>query len=252
MRVSSYGIAVLFALAGCGGGSSVTLEQLPAAYAGALCDQNFKCASAADIMGRTKQDCLDTNTGILQLIVPAMRDSVSKGRSTYDAEKAGACITALRNLSCDDWVKGTVEPPACEGVTAPKVAIGGACGGDGDCVGGYCDGADTTTTPPTDGTCKATVAIGAACTATDTCADDGVCDATTKTCKAVVKKEGGQPCTSDTECSNTCNMDTMKCSGYAGCAVGGVTPRDTLRSLLILLTLAAVVGLARRRRSPQR
>jgi hypothetical protein len=257
MKAGVFGVAAgLMALVGCGGGgggswSSVSLDQLPDVYSKVLCDQNFKCASAADIMGRTKQTCLDDNKALIQFAVSEIRESNTKNRSSYDPAAAGACLTALNSQSCDDWVKGTIEPPACATVTAPKVAVGGACAGDGDCVGGYCDGADTTAMPPKDGTCKATVAIGAACTFADTCADDGVCNSTTMMCTAVVKKAGGEACTgeSDTSCSNSCNPDTLKCSGYAGCAVAGVTPQGTLLSLM---ALAFVIGLARRRRLPQR
>jgi hypothetical protein len=241
------GLTVL--VVGCGGGgggySSVSLDQLPDAYSKVLCDQNFKCASTADIMGRTKQDCIDTNKGIIQLVVPSIRDSVTKGRSTYDAAASGACLTAMQNQSCDDWVKGTVEPAACANVTMPKVALDGACGGDGDCIGGYCDGADSSTNPPKDGTCKATIAHGGQCTVADTCEDDkDYCDGTTMTCTA--KKAGGTACTDDNECSNSCNPDTNKCSGYAGCNVGGVTPSSTLLSLV---GLGLAIGAARRRRN---
>jgi MYXO-CTERM domain-containing protein len=240
------------AMVGCGGGSggytSVSLDQLPQVYSKVLCDQNFKCASAADIMfmDHTKEDCLNTNQGIFQLVVPEIRGSVNKGRSTYDATKAGSCFTALQNQSCDDWVKGTVDPPVCDEVITPKVALGGACGQDGDCIGGYCDGADTTADPPKDGVCKATIPHGGTCTAADTCADDDVCDTGTMTC--VSKKAGGEPCTSDSECSNSCNTDTMKCSGYAGCSVAPVTTAGTLGSLLALALVVGAAGRRRRRR----
>jgi hypothetical protein len=254
MKAGVYGVAVgMMVLVGCGGGSSgswstVSLDMLPDVYSKVLCDQNFKCASAADIMGRTKQKCLDDNKALITVAVSSIRDSTTKGRSTYDPAAAGACLTAMNSQSCEDWVKGTIEPPSCANVTKPKVALGGACGGDGDCVGGYCDGADSSTTPPTDGMCKPTVPHGGQCTFADTCADNDVCDDTTKTCTTPVKKAGGEPCTgeNDTSCSNSCNPDTMKCSGYAGCNVGGVTTGGTLLSLLALGL--AIAGVRRKRR----
>jgi hypothetical protein len=236
---------------GCGGGGSygsVTLDQLPDVYSRVLCDQNFKCASAADIMMRTKQKCLDDNKAVIQAVVSQVRESNTKGRSTYDPVAAGACMTAMGNQSCEDWVDGTKELPACTGVTTPKVALGGACAGDGDCVGGYCDGVDSSTNPPTDGMCKATVPHGGKCTFSDTCADNDVCDGTTMTCTTVPKKPGGAACTgeNDSSCSHSCNKDTLKCSGYAGCNVGGVTPASTLLSLVGLGLIAGVVRRKRR------
>jgi hypothetical protein len=233
---------------GCGGSSSsssVSLDQLPDAYSQAICDQNFKCASAADIMGRTKQDCLDTNKGIFQFVLPQLRASVTKGREAYDAAKMGECIAAVRALSCDQWVAGNAEPASCNEAIAPKVALGGACGGSGDCIGGFCDGADSSTNPPKDGVCTATVATGGACTSSEECGDKEYCDSTAQTCTA--KKVGGTACTSDDQCTNSCNTDTNKCSGYAGCAVGGpITAGGTLASVALL---GVIVAFARRRRA---
>jgi MYXO-CTERM domain-containing protein len=241
------GLVIGLVAAGCGGGSGssggpVSLDQFPAAYAQAICDQNFKCASADDIMGRTKQDCLDTNLSGLQFLSPQLRASVQKGRLGYDAAQMGTCIASLRGMSCADWTSGLVEPAGCKDAFVPKVAVGGACTQDGECIGGTCDGADTSKMPPTDGMCVAEtkIAHGAACGIADTCVDGDYCDGTCKTHKA-----GGEPCTSSDECGYSCNETTMKCSGYAGCAVGETTAGGAAAALMGLGLLAMV---ARRRR----
>jgi hypothetical protein len=125
----------------------------------------------------------------------------------------------------------------------PKVAVGGACQSDGECIGGTCDGADSFADPPVDGMCKAQtmVAHGAACALEDACPAGDYCDGT---CKS--EKTGGSACTSDEECGYSCNPTTMKCSTYAGCSVAPVTPASTLLSLV---GLALVIGAARRKRS---
>jgi hypothetical protein len=60
MMKTAVAMVVLVAMtSGCGGGGSssgvpsqVQVSQLPALWSETVCDQNFKCASTADIMGR--------------------------------------------------------------------------------------------------------------------------------------------------------------------------------------------------------
>jgi hypothetical protein len=245
MRRSALSEVVLIgvvALAGCSGGSAVTLEQFPDAYAKAVCDQNFKCSTAEDIGDNTKQDCLD-ELSAFSLALPELRKSQQKGRSSYDADKAGACISGLSALTCEEWRTGLAQPAGCAEIFVPKVAVGGACLSDSECIGGTCDGADSFAEPPVDGACKAEVIVahGAACAIGDTCPDGDYCDGT---CKA--QKAGGEACQSDDECGYSCNPTTMKCSTYAGCNVAPVTAASTLLSLL---GLSLAIGLARRKRA---
>jgi MYXO-CTERM domain-containing protein len=218
----------------------VSLDQFPAAYAKVICDQNFKCASTEDIAGRTKQDCLNTNSSTITFILPELRASQAKGRFVYDGAKMGTCIAGLGALSCADWVTGLADPPGCTDAFVPKVAVGGACQQDAECIGGTCAGADTTVMPPVDGACKARIAHGAACAIEDTCVDGDYCDGTCTSHKA-----GGAACTSSDQCGYACNDTTMKCSGYAGCAVAPVTAGGTV---VALVGLGLLLFTARRRR----
>lgn len=243
MRLSALsGVMVLGVIAGCGGGSSVTLDQLPAAYSKAVCDQNFKCSLAEDIGEKTKQDCLDEMSSGLTFLLPTLRDSVQKGRSTYDAAQAGTCISSISALSCEQWRTGLAEPAGCKDLFVPKVAVGGTCGGDSECIGGTCEGEDILSDPPTDGVCQAEVLVahGAACAIGDTCPDGDYCDGT---CKA--KKAGGEACQTSDECGYSCNDTTKKCSTYNGCNVAPVTAASTLLSLA---AMSLAIALARRKR----
>jgi hypothetical protein len=249
---AAFGIVIGLA-AGCGGGSSggLGLNSLPAARGQAVCAQNYKCNSAADLMNEkdsmdkplTQQQCVMNIQTAWSLTISSISDGQTKGRLTYDPAVAQACITAIKAMSCDDWNNGLKQPPECMQAFVAKVAVGGKCGSDFDCIGGTCDGADASTTPPTDGTCKAKIASGAACTFNDTCADGTYCGSA-NTC--VAQKAGGAACVGDNECgSGNCNETTSQCSGFVSCNAGPTTPRSTLVSIV---GLALVLGAVRRRR----
>jgi hypothetical protein len=248
MRTGAALLAVSIGLsAGCGGGAggggggaggagAVSLAQLPMLMAQTICDQNFKCASATDIMGRLESDCVNTNLTSWQFVVGSIGDGQTAGRLTYNPAMMGTCLAKLAAESCADWTSGLDRPAECTAAVAGKVAVGGACDSDFECIGGHCDGADDSSTPPTDGACVANLAHGAACTVNDTCVTTDYCEDSTMTCAA--KEPGGAACVSDDECTNSCDTTNL-CSGYAGCAVAPVTRRGTLLSALALALAAA-------------
>jgi hypothetical protein len=237
-----------------GGGGGVPVEQFPQKYAEAICGQNFKCCDASELAGKTMSGCVSSNQSGLTLFVSIINDSVAKGRSGYSAQQMGACIASLKALSCDDFKKQTGEnQAACMAAITPKVALGGACQGDFECIGGVCPDGDpgTLSGMPMDGTCVTApveAAIGQSC-ANGPCAS-GYCDPADSTCKAL--KGAGESCDPNSlagECANTCDMNTSKCTCYAGCAVAGpMSPRTTALSLALL----ALVFTARLRRGPSK
>jgi hypothetical protein len=219
LRTTCTLVAALGLAAGCGGSSppastGVSLGALPARMAQTICAQTFKCASAADVMGRMESDCVGANAAAWQVVAGAVQSGESDGRLTYDAATMATCLTMLAGETCAEWVTGLSEPPACDAAITPKVATGGACQSDLECVGGHCLGADDSGTPATDGACVANLAHGAACTVNDLCVATDYCDGTTMICTA--KKPGGAACSSDDECGNSCNAGTGQCSGYDG------------------------------------
>jgi hypothetical protein len=246
---------------GCGGSSGsggVSIDQFANQLAQALCAQNFKCCDASELTGKTMADCVSTNGLLLGVLTSSISSSQSMGRASYSAPEAGACITAIRGLTCDDWKKGVPvnNQPTCADFITPKVASGGACQQDFECVGGgTCVGADSGSNgnPPMDGVCTPAdpeAAVGESC-ATASCASGSYCDPATSTCK--VQKGAGETCDPNgfaNECANTCDVNTSKCTCYASCAVAGpFTPRGTLLSLALLgLTLFT----ARLRRGPSK
>ena len=247
---AAFGIVYLMA-AGCGGGSSgVTLSNLPSARAEAVCAQNYKCCSAADLMNEmdgdgkplTQQQCVSNIRTAWSLVVSDITEGQKKGRVAYDQPKGEACIAGIKAMSCEDWNDTRKMPAECTEAFVAKVAAGGACLSDFECIDGTCDGADSSATPPKDGTCKAKIAAGAACTFTDTCADLNYCGPA-DTC--VAKKAGGEACTATDECVNNCNTMTNKCTAFVACNAGPVTPRSTLLSLV---GLGIVLASVRRRR----
>jgi len=227
-----------FGSIGCGD-SGVTLGNLPGKRAQAVCAQNFKCCSAADLMNEkdgmdnplTQQQCVQNISTQWSFTVQTISDGQAKGRVAYDQPKAEACIAAIKAMSCDDWNSGLKQPPECAQAFVPKVAVGGKCDSEFECIAGFCDGDDASSDPPKLGMCKPSVAHGAACTFADTC---------------VAQKAGGAACVGDNECgSGNCNETTSQCSGFVSCNAGPITPRSTLISIV---GLALVLGAGRRRR----
>ena len=245
------GLALSIGGGACGGGGgsagSVPVSQFAAQYSQAMCGQNFKCCSASDIDGRTMQDCVSTNSALFDVLSASIMEGQSKNRLSYDATKMGMCMDALKALTCDVWQMGlsmSSQPAVCLAAITPKVAAGGACESDLECTTAHCEGADSSTTPPTDGACTTLPAAGGSCASVD-CADGLHCDGTNNTC--VANTPGGQACTSDDQCTNlVCNPNTHLCSGYAGCAVGGEAPPAGLLSLVLLGVAILLVKRARR------
>jgi MYXO-CTERM domain-containing protein len=239
------------ALFGCGGGGgsggSVPISQFGSQYSQAMCAQNFKCCSVADIDGRTMQECTETNSTLFSALAGSFSEGQAAGRLTYDAALMGMCIAAIKQLSCDEWKMGLTmsnQPNACKAAVTAKVAAGGACLDDNECMTGNCDGADSAATPPVTGTCTNLIAAGGSCAGVVECADGLTCTSPGNVCAP--KKAGGEACTSDSECMNSCNLTTGLCSCYAGCAVGGaMAPR---LPLLALALLAAAFLFGKRKR----
>jgi hypothetical protein len=240
--------------AGCGGGGGVgpgsgapvPLAQSPGAWSQVICDQNFKCASKADIGGNNKQGCLTVDQMVWQTLATSVQTEQAKGRVSYDPAAMGACLATLAHESCADWTNGLTHDEWCSESFTPMVNLGGACQTDVECIGGHCDGADLSKTPPVEGTCKPTFAHGAACVSGDACVATDYCEGTAMMC--VGKKAGGTACTSDEQCAyDHCNPDTNLCSGYAGCAVAPGGPGSALASAIGF----ALVAWAARRRRPR-
>ena len=234
--------------------ASVSLDQFPGRYAQAVCAQDFKCCSAADIDMRTMAVCIDDSTTGLMLLGTLVTDGQTKNRVAYDGAKMATCISAVSQLTCDDWKAGftltTNQPSACKAAIVPKVPAKGACQADVECVTAHCEGADLSASPPVDGMCTSLAAAGASCTGGLTCADGLYCEEVSLKC--VARKPAGKSCKADEECMNTCNVVTGLCSAYAGCAMGDGTPRPGAASVALLAAAAMLIAARARRRARSR
>jgi hypothetical protein len=249
---AAMGLGLVTALAACGSGGGgyggsdapVPVEQSTAPWAQTICQQNFKCASKADIGDNNMAGCLQVDTMVWQSLATSVKADEAKGRVSYDPAAMGMCLSTLYHETCDQWTAGLTHDVWCREAFTPMVAVGGACQSDVECIGGSCKGADLSKMPPVEGVCAARVADGAACAIGDMCSISKYCDGTAMMCVAV--KAGGTACDSDEQCaSQHCNPDTSVCSGYQGCAVAP-TRGGTILSLLAVGLLVSAA--ARRRR----
>ena len=163
---------------GSGGQASIPLAMFPTAFANVFCDKVYACCSAAERMGNflvgtDAASCKTTLGGLLNLVIPDIQQSIAAGRAAYHGDKLAVCLDKLRLLGCPDARMNGIEKtivPECDGFLEPKVAVGGACTDDGECINGYCDG-----------TCIALKPNGQTCDDDIQCSSD-VCDPVTSKC----------------------------------------------------------------------
>jgi hypothetical protein len=195
MRHGTLTLGVLL-LGACGGSSGdATLEGLPGAVARTVCQKTYMCCSAAERMnnpfvGSDVGSCQSMVGGFLTLVVPAIQDSVAKGRTVYHGDKMTSCLAALDAQSCDQARKSEVGADlttACADAFEPRVAIGGGCADHGDCIGGWCEGAVNDTL----GKCTLRKADGASCSDDQECTN-GACSGLA--CGSKGSGQGSQLC----------------------------------------------------------
>jgi hypothetical protein len=217
-------------LAGCGGGGSVTIDNLGTELASVSCSKMFECCSSAEIMNQfanitvdgqpitTEAQCESFAGGLFAgLLTPEYKASIAAGRITYDGDAARSCLDAMANLGCSSYamVNSKTSVVCDTPFIIPQVGDGGACAEHYECTSGYCDGA----TDSTDGTCKPMPAAGEACTFTCAHGLYGGFDQTTgaEVCQPV--KANGEACTGDDQCdsdhceSSTCAAKPLVCDG---------------------------------------
>ncbi len=156
---------------GGGGGGSVTIDELPAGFAGAMCAALDECMGALVDVFLGGNDCVTQfQNGFEDAAFQNLKDAIDAGRVVYDPAKAGDCIDAIEALGCG--ALGNQLPDVCEEALAGTVAEGGDCGLDQECVGdAFCDRAGDACP----GTCTARSAAGAECGSDDHCQSGLVC-----------------------------------------------------------------------------
>lgn len=211
----------------------ITIAEIPAALAAAVCDIHRDCIGAfatrnGATLGGDASSCedalepLERNSWGAQIL-----EAVDSGNATYDPRAAAECVSAIRALGCE-WATRPL-PEACRRMATGTRPSGAACTSSADCeVESYCDGGGSACAA----TCAPRKSLGAACRTSDECreglgCDDGAC--------ATPTSRSGASCTSPGD--GDCPLDEW-CVGASGATPGTCTPI----SLVAVHTLGQTCG----------
>lgn len=164
---------VVFGAAGCGGSSSVPLDDVGDEFVSVVCDQARRCPDQwgeelalvnvfeSSLSGVTCEDILARVAEYGR--VPGEAEGVENGTIEYDAAQARRCVRAL-SQSCIPF-QVSLGVGECQGVFTGLVPVGDPCETSSQCVpSAYCD-----TTDQCEGTCRERVALGEPCEGGDSC-----------------------------------------------------------------------------------
>jgi len=201
-------LAGALAAAACGGGGSVSIDDLPGELESAICGRYVRCGVYAS-MAACKAE---VSSDIAQL-----QASIAAGRAAYDGDLVGDCLDALGAASCDTTLENArVTPASCDEAIKGTVADAGTCFTSQECVSGNCD---TTNCGMAccSGTCGPTIAdaaIGQSC-ASAGCVDGAFCN-DANVCEALLAANAA--CQNDAECAYglTCAADVCKPAANRG------------------------------------
>lgn len=214
------------ALAACGddGGGGVAIDNVGAELARVTCAKLADCCTPQEFMEETlgsadETECRMVFTAFGGILVKIYKDSIDAGRLVYHGDRMADCFAAIEGLSCTEYAMVGDDDFAsvgCENPFEGKVAAGGQCATDGDCISGWCSGDSVDFEGNiTYGTCGTAPGEGMPCEEFD-CGDGLYCDAST----CAPTKPDGMACSSDDECtSGGCNGEpgtcgvTMTCDG---------------------------------------
>jgi hypothetical protein len=220
MRFSFGFFGLLFvwmAATGCGGGggsgsSDEALEAAPGRLAEAICPRAYECCvmdrlQYNGLAGTDVASCKLATAGAFRSAVEVIRESQRRGLAAFNQSQLESCLATIQGSSCGELAVSIdlAGVPGCNGVVVPRVAIGGACVHNHDCIGGYCD---RTADPNSDGTCTAYPVPVRPCSSTDAsqCHDDEICYS--GLCSFGSGQEGDD-CRFDEECfSRNCDLVT--------------------------------------------
>jgi hypothetical protein len=220
MRSATLRMLGLVALAGCAPpGVEEYAQELELAY----CEWQTECHNFAGV-----DDCVASRTIDRDEDFAYMTRAVVEGSAEYDPESAVACLTAIRQQSCEDPSPAAPEP--CEAVFRGRIGRNGpcmsslecvgdaVCGFDPACVDQCCVGACRVLAEPlekgvacggsiacADGlycafdastglstVCTPHVKVGGSCSFGEVCAEAAYCDGST--CRKTTEREIGELC----------------------------------------------------------
>ena len=168
-------------------------------FAERSCSSSFLCAPQT--ARSSESDCvLESETRCLEAARAWQIPGVMAGRLAFDPAAAASCVAGSDKGPC-----GLAWPtdPACRRVFLPRVANGGACLDDAECVGGICD--RTRTCP---GICASPGQPGDDCSVYPCDADVATCEnapvGQPRRCQAKMRGMACRPYTSDCAAADYC------------------------------------------------
>lgn len=211
-------------MGGEGGGDPVVvpLAELPAEFAGAICDALQTCLGPAKLRELTnREDCAARVAAELRAGDLAYIDmSIDAGRVLYDPSQLAACLEGIRGMSCA--VATDTYPQPCVAVLAGNVPQGGECVISSECAGtDFCAGRDACPS-----TCQPLLGESDDCLTDDECGDDLLCLG--GACETLA--QDGQPCAGNTgkacaigfSCVGSTDTDAGECAANSVVQAGAV------------------------------
>jgi len=131
-------LALLVALAGCGGDDSSSSGEPPDPIEGeeqlkdAWCQALVRCDLYPDLAS-----CL----AAIDVVGPDLRAAFEAGNLDFDSTGAAECESALADVACEE-LASSPDLEACGGVWDGTVPDGDECAVGAECAGGFCDPGD--------------------------------------------------------------------------------------------------------------
>jgi hypothetical protein len=123
----------------------VSLAEAPQQIAKAVCPRAYECCTQNQLMnndlaGTDPASCEAKTTEGFRNNLQTVANSQKAGRSVYRGDKLAACLDYIRNSSCQELNRTNhFTGLQCEPYTEPRVAPGGKCTLDFECIGGFCE-----------------------------------------------------------------------------------------------------------------
>jgi hypothetical protein len=257
MRLASV-LGVMSLTAACGGNETssgdpdgsaaggITIEELPAQYAQAVCEVFAGCVGDLWSFFRPGEDCVKEFTITAEEELATLPDAITAGRVKYHADKVQKCLEDVVARGCEGLSQR--EPPSCQAAIEGTAAEGDDCELDAQCSGNqYCKVASACP-----GQCAPYEQAGGKCVSNDHCASGLKCSAM-GFCVAPSRKDEacqqGEPDCADGliclgedaaaktpgkclviedvlsgEAGDPCSLDGSLCAGGLSCEIKTVLP----------------------------
>lgn len=231
MKLQHFMVALILAgfATACGedktaGSSTIAFDQLPAKYAAAVCAAYEQCYGPIFSLFLNGADCTDLTAkrfenGTFALV----GKKIDQGTVFYDGSKAQACLDTLSALDCNGLLER--DQPQCLAALDGRVALGGDCDLDEECLGSALCQSSTGTCP---GKCVALLSKGQSCAVDGNCDSGLQCSKETKLCVAPAAsgencENGAPPCGPGLLCLGKGDDVTPKTPGVCRSATQALT-----------------------------